>query len=303
MKKKVQTKDIRTKRLLPGAAALGLVSAVIIYAVMLHAEKSALSDFSKGGVVLAVTEIPKGQMITADNAGEYFVQEEIDEKLIPENAAVSVEQLLGTAALYAVDAGTVMTAGMTESVNEITEGMTEPVIAGFKAEDLYQAVGGVLRSGDRIHIYRVLEKEAETDSGNGVEYFDGKKEAADGRIKTEAGENKTAAGENGTSDEKNETSDGETKTEAGENETPAPETEPEAVADAEGITADACEGAELLWENIYVQEVFDQAGNRIISGDTETAAQRINVYLDKEDVAAFYAALDSGTLRIVKKCN
>lgn len=303
MKKKVQTKDIRTKRLLPGAAALGLVSAVIIYAVMLHAEKSALSDFSKGGVVLAVTEIPKGQMITADNAGEYFVQEEIDEKLIPENAAVSVEQLLGTAALYAVDAGTVMTAGMTESVNEITEDMTEPVIAGFKAEDLYQAVGGVLRAGDRIHIYRVLEKEAETDSGNGVEYFDGKKEAADGRIKTEAGENKTAAGENGTSDEKNETSDGETKTEAGKNETPVPETEPEAVADAEGITAGACEGAELLWENIYVQEVFDQAGNRIISGDTETAAQRINVYLDKEDVAAFYAALDSGTLRIVKKCN
>lgn len=303
MKKKVQTKDIRTKRLLPGAAALGLVSAVIIYAVMLHAEKSALSDFSKGGVVLAVTEIPKGQMITADNAGEYFVQEEIDEKLIPENAAVSVEQLLGTAALYAVDAGTVMTAGMTESVNEITEDMTEPVIAGFKAEDLYQAVGGVLRAGDRIHIYRVLEKEAETDSGNGVEYFDGKKEAADGRIKTEAGENKTAAGENGTSDEKNETSDGETKTEAGKNEMPAPETEPEAVADAEGITAGACEGAELLWENIYVQEVFDQAGNRIISGDTETAAQRINVYLDKEDVAAFYAALDSGTLRIVKKCN
>lgn len=301
--KKVQTRDIRTKRLLPGAAALGLVSAVIIYAVMLHAEKSALSDFSKGGVVLAVTEIPKGQMITADNAGEYFVQEEIDEKLIPENAAVSVEQLLGTAALYAVDAGTVMTAGMTESVNEITEDMTEPVIAGFKAEDLYQAVGGVLRAGDRIHIYRVLEKEAETDSGNGVEYFDGKKETADGRIKTEAGENKTAAGENGTSDEKNETSDGETKTEAGKNETPVPETEPEAVADAEGITAGACEGAELLWENIYVQEVFDQAGNRIISGDTETAAQRINVYLDKEDVAAFYAALDSGTLRIVKKCN
>lgn len=294
--KKVQAKNIRTKRILPGAVALGLVSAVIVYAVMLHAEKSALSDFSKGSVVMAAAQIPAGQMITAENAEEYLVQKEIDEKLIPENAAVSLEQLMGTAVMYTVDKGTVMTSGMTESVNEITAGMTEPVIAGFKAEDLYQAVGGVLRAGDRIHIYRVLEKEAETDSGNGVEYFDGKKEAAgaaDGENEAGTGENETADGETETETGKNETADMENKTDA-------PETEAEAVAET---AADACEGAELLWENIYVQEVFDQAGNRIVSGDTETAAQRINVYLDKADVAAFYAALDSGTLRIVKKCN
>ena len=36
--------------------------------------------------------------------------------------------------------------------------LTKPVIAGCKAEDLYQLVSGTLRSGDRIHIYTVDEE-------------------------------------------------------------------------------------------------------------------------------------------------
>ena len=109
---------------------------------------------------------------------------------------------------------------MFESLNEIWEQMEEPVIAGFKADDLYQVVGGTLRPGDRIHVYRVNE-------------------------------------------------------------------------DKEAV---------LIWENVYVAEVFDQTGNRIESDNSNAAAQRINVYLDKADVAPFYAELAAGTLRVVKVC-
>lgn len=91
-------------------------------------------------------------------------------------------------------------------------------MAGFKAEDLYQVVGGVLRAGDRIHIYSMSEE-------------------------------------------------------------------------GEALPA---------WSNVYVREVFDQAGNRIVSGDTAAAAQRVNIYLDKKDVEAFYSRLASGTLRVVR---
>lgn len=49
-----------------------------------------------------------------------------------------------------------------------------------------------------------------------------------------------------------------------------------------------------------MQEVFDQAGTRIANGDRVTAAQRINIYLDKKDVDAFYSELASGTLRVVR---
>ena len=40
--------------------------------------------------------------------------------------------------------------------------MQEPVIAGCKAEDLYQLVSGSLRKGDLINLYTVGEESGET---------------------------------------------------------------------------------------------------------------------------------------------
>lgn len=245
MKKKV-------KKILPGAIAVGLLLSIIIYAVMLHIEKTALSDFERSTVVVAAKEVPAGQLITVQNVGDYFTQKEIDAKLVPTNAVLATDQMIEQVALYKIDAGTIMTTGMLDSFNEITASMEEPVIAGFKADDLYQVVGGVLRAGDRIHIYRIVESSEEKEDR--------------GIINTDQAESEESA------ENAEQTEDAE---------------EPEEAA---------------LWENIYVQEVFDQTGNRIPSGDQETAAQRINIYLDKADVEAFYAELASGTLRVVKKC-
>ena len=96
------------------------------------------------------------------------------------------------------------------------------MIAGFKAEDLYQVAGGVLRSGDRIHIYSVKEEGKEASS---------------------------------------------------------------------------------VWKNVFVQQVFDTSGNRISNEDSDTAAQRINIYLAEEDVERFYEQLSAGSLRAVKVCD
>lgn len=243
-------KKQKVKSILPGAIAVGLLLSIIIYAVMLHVEKTALSDFERSTVVIAAKEVPAGQVITVQNVGDYFTQKEIDAKLVPTNAVLATDQMIEQVALYKIDTGTIMTTGMLDSFNEITADMEEPVIAGFKADDLYQVVGGVLRAGDRIHIYRIIESEEKEDRNI-------------------------------------------VSTDQAENEEPAENAEQ---------TEDAEEPETALWENIYVQEVFDQTGNRIPSGDQETAAQRINIYLDKADVEAFYAELASGTLRVVKKC-
>lgn len=216
---KEKRKKVKEKRnLLPGAIILGFVLAVIVYAVMLNAEQNALKDFEKEMVCVAIREVPAGQMITNENYQEFFEFKDIDRKIIPETAVLSPEELDGLVPCYTIDIGTLLTRGMFENINEITKDMKEPVIAGFKADDLYQVVGGVLRTGDRIHIYRVSE------------------------------DNETV----------------------------------------------------LIWDDVYVQGVFDQAGTQIVSGDTVTAAQRINVYMDKADVEAFYSELASGTLRVVK---
>ena len=178
-------------------------------------------------------------MITAD----YITQKEVDKSLIPSGAVSNPENLTELISVYAVDQGSIITTGMFTAVNDITKDMTQPVVAGFKADDLYQVVGGVLRSGDRINIYQVNENANKGDTSQSLANTD----------------------DNWT--------------------------------DASSDTA-----ASLVWGNVFVQEVFDSAGAVISTSDSTTPAQRVNIYMDNDNVAAFYAALAQGSLRVVKIC-
>lgn len=217
-RKKTETGAVRAIKLWTGAIFAAFLATAAIYAALLQAEKNALAEHEKGEVCFAVKDVPKGQLITEENAGEYFVMTAVDVKLIPETAIREPGEIIGRIAAGHVDQGAMLTAGMFQTINDVTAGMKEPVIAGFRAEDLSQLVGGVLRAGDRIHVYASEE-------------------------------------------------DGETV---------------------------------LIWENVYVQQVFDASGGFIENADLAGAAQRINVFLDKENVEEFYSRLQKGTLRVVK---
>ena len=60
--------------------------------------------------------------------------------------------------------------------------------------------------------------------------------------------------------------------------------------------------AVLAWESVYIQQAFDISGKDIDAGDRTTAAQRLNIYLDKSDIGDFYTGLAGGSLRAVKVC-
>lgn len=207
------------KKILPGAALTALIAAVIVYCILINMEKTALSDYEKGTVLVTRKEIDNGVLITPENLGDYFVAKEIEKLLIPQRAILREEDLYQRMIICPLDQGVVVTESMTESRKEIEGELKEPVIAGFMAEDLYQVVSGILRGGDRIHIYTV-----EKESGEVM----------------------------------------------------------------------------LLWENIYVQEVFNSSGTAIMPQDHSMAAQRINILMEKADVEEFYLKLSQGSLRIVK---
>ncbi len=222
-KTKVQKKRNREKKInwsgwKTGGIAASLIAALTVFAVMLQTEKKVLTQYEKGVIYIAQREIPQGMAITAKNRELYFQLRELDKNCIPPTALTRPEQAEGLVADYDIEVGTLLTEGMFESLNEITAAMSEPCITGFKADDLYQVVGGVLRAGDRIHIYSVAE--------------------------------------------------------GGE--------------------------AELIWDNVYIQGVFDQTGASILNGDETAAAQRVNIYLDKEDIPKFYSGLARGSIRVVK---
>lgn len=208
-------------RIWNGSILAAFVAAIAVFAFLLQTEKRVLTEYEKEPVCVVTAAIPRGEQITGENAEQYITVTEIDKRIVPETALKSTEAAIGRIAVYGVEKGMVLTGGMLRELPEITGQMQEPVIAGFRAEDLYQVVGGVLRAGDRIHIYCVEQEE----------------------------------------EEKN---------------------------------------GKLLWENVFVQQVFDQSGTAISGNDSATPAQRVNIYMEKEKVAEFYAALARGSLRVVK---
>ena len=196
------------------------LAAVGIFAALLQMEKKVLSEYERGNIYVAAKTIPKGTTITNANCGEFLCMKEADKGIVPDTALNEPEQIQELVSVMDIDEGVLLTTGMFESRSDVTEDMSQAAIAGFKADDLYQVVGGVLRTGDRINIYTVSE------SGT----------------------------------------------------------------------------ANLVWEEVFVQQVFDSGGNTIAGGDALSSAQRINVYMDAADVERFYTELAGGTLPVVKLC-
>lgn len=217
---KKKTPGERLAKVKTGGTIAALTAAAAVFVCMVQMEKSILTRYEKGVIYTAAAAIHKGQVITEDNYREYFAKKELDKTCIPPTALSAPEQLYGLAAVYDIEQGVLLTEGMFESMESIRSELKEPVIASFRAEDIYQVAGGVLRAGDRVHIYYVQEQEAV-----------------------------------------------------------------------------------LAWESVYIQQVFDVSGKNIEAGDRTTAAQRLNIYLDKKDIEDFYTGLAKGSLRAVKVCD
>lgn len=213
-------KKISDVRFWTGCIVTAMIAAAAVFAVMLQIEKNMLSGYEKGEIYIAITDIPKGQVLTEENIDKYMSLQKVDVQLIPENAIWDYGSLKELSAKCDIEKGVLLTRGMFASVDEVAESIEEPVIAGIKADDVYQLAGGVLRAGDHIHIYNTDEL------GN----------------------------------------------------------------------------VRLKWSSVYVQQVFDSSGKSIGNEDAETAAQRLNIYVDKSDVEDFYTELKSGSLRVVKVC-
>lgn len=215
--KKIRNGKISVKQWKTGGIIAALVASAAVFAVMVQMEKNILIKYEKGTVYTASVKIPQGQLITENNYRQYFTEQQLDKSMIPQTALCAPEQMVGLVAALDIDQGVVLTEGMFQRLEHILAELEMPVVAGFKADDIYQVAGGVLRAGDRVNIYAVREGET-------------------------------------------------------------------------------C----LVWRNVFVQQVFDAAGSAISNGDTVTAAQRVNVYLDETDVENFYTELAGGSLRVVK---
>lgn len=155
--RKKNIKLINKQNILPGAIAASLLASLFVYLILLNIEKNALSNYEKGSVIVAAANIARGEVFTQDNINQFFVEAEMDKNLIPSSAVTDFATLGQMTAAADVDKGSVITSSMLDNREEMIGSMNKPVVAGFKADDLYQVVSGTIRTGDRIHIYTVDE--------------------------------------------------------------------------------------------------------------------------------------------------
>lgn len=152
----------KKRNIWPGVILAAFVSAMATFFILLQMEKNVLSDYEKVTVWCAGCELAEGLEITEQGLTDWLEQVEMDKKLVPGNAVTDKKLLSGLQTKVMISKGTVLTASMFTGEKEYISGLYQPVIAGCKSDDLFQLVSGILRKGDRIHIYTVNEELGET---------------------------------------------------------------------------------------------------------------------------------------------
>lgn len=147
---------------LPGVILAAFAAAAVTYIVLLSMEKNMLSAYEKADCWALAQALERGTEITEDNVETLFEQVQVDVRHIPQETVTDPRELLGSQAAIAIPEGSMVTESMFTRSGSYRADLEDPVIAGCRAEDLYQLVSGTLRSGDRIHIYTVDEELGET---------------------------------------------------------------------------------------------------------------------------------------------
>lgn len=155
-------KEGKGKSILPGVIVVAFLAALATFFIMLQVEKNALSAYEKEYVWCTNAQLAKGLEITQQNYAEYFVQVEMDKSKVPDQVVVQPEALIGKQTDIVITKGAVLLESMFTDEEKYVTHLHEPIVAGCKAEDLYQLVSGVLRKGDYVHIYTVNEELGQT---------------------------------------------------------------------------------------------------------------------------------------------
>lgn len=147
-----------------GAVTYGLIitafiAAALVYALLIYTEKKVTASEETFKVYCAKVDIPAGTKINAVNYAQYFEEKEIVASLVPEGSIGDYYALTEKTTIIEISKGTILAGGMFRQSDFGSIGMKEPVLLGLKADDIFQVAGGILRSGDWVHIYILDENE------------------------------------------------------------------------------------------------------------------------------------------------
>ena len=152
----------KEKRILPGIIVIAFAASAITFLLLLNMEKNILSNYEKINVWVAAANIQESVEITKDNLEEYFEKKDIDKNIVPEYAVTDIHLLEGFQTTVMIPKSAVLLEVMFASKDPYVEQLSDPVVVGCKADDLYQVASGILRQGDVVNVYTVNDELGET---------------------------------------------------------------------------------------------------------------------------------------------
>lgn len=143
------------KNILPGIMIIALLAAVSVFFILLNVETNILKSYEKIQCIRTREMVSEGHVVRPEELAMLFEVVYVDQGAVPQGYLVTEEMLAGLQAKRNIPTGSIVTPDMFDVWDEEVAKMKEPVVAGVKAEDLYQVVSGVLRGGDHVDIYTI----------------------------------------------------------------------------------------------------------------------------------------------------
>ncbi len=143
------------KNILPGIMIIALLAAVAVFFMLLNVEANILKSYEKIQCIRTKEMVPEGHIVKPEELATLFEVVFVDQGAVPQGYLMTEASLENLQAKRNIPVGSVVTPDMFDLWDEEVTKMKEPVVAGVKAEDLYQVVSGVLRGGDHVDIYTI----------------------------------------------------------------------------------------------------------------------------------------------------
>lgn len=135
-----------------------LVISILLFFVLIGLEISILEKYEKIGVVVAKDSIESGTEITNENREDFFELKEVDLSLKTKGSFISLSELEDYIVREDIEKAEIVSANNLIKKKSVLNVLKEPVEVAFKADDISQVVGGILRTGDLIDISIVNNK-------------------------------------------------------------------------------------------------------------------------------------------------
>lgn len=136
---------------------VAIVIAVIVFIALLIIQKNILDKEETVKVYAVKQEAAIGVKVDSSNINDYFKGVEVPVKLLPEGYIKygEAEQLLDRYVNKTYITNDIVTSRFLVSYEDIISKIEKPVEVSFTPGSLPAAVGGILREGDRINIYKI----------------------------------------------------------------------------------------------------------------------------------------------------